>query len=64
MPKHVWIIASGLAALVLVGLLGVSCWMKDRELEQTRNGVEEAWTRLSNAEAIVAQTRETLPTAK
>ena len=64
MPKQVWIIASVLTAVIVLSLLGLSSWMRGRELEQARAELEQAkaeWQQAaSNAEAEANALKEKL----
>jgi len=64
MPKQVWIIASVLTAVIVLSLLGLSSWMRGRELEQARAELEQAkaeWQQAaSNADAEANALKEKL----
>src|ERR1041385_9044756 len=44
MPKHTWIIATILSALVIVGVIGFSAWQKSGEIDKLREELRAAQT--------------------
>lgn len=55
MPKQVWIIASVLTAVVSIGLLGFSSWVKSRNLEAARTEAAQFAAQLEETRATLAQ---------
>ena len=67
MPRQVWIIASVLTALVVIGLLGLSWWGTSRNLqaatalsEQTMAQLEETRATLAKSEAEASDLKQKL----
>jgi chemotaxis protein MotB len=55
MPKQVWIIASVLTAVVFIGLLGFSSWVKSRNLDAATAETARLAEQLDQARATLAQ---------
>jgi flagellar motor protein MotB len=57
MPKHTWIIASVLSALVVFGLLGFSMWQQERQAAQLRATVEQSRSQIDALRANLANSK-------
>src|ERR1017187_1545685 len=64
MPKEIWIIASVLTVLLLLGLLGLTSWEKKNEVEKVRAELVEAQAAAAKAEADAADLRAKLADAQ
>ena len=60
MPKETWIIAAILTAVVVVGLLGFSSCVKQRDLDQVKAELAEAKAAAAKTEAAVAELNQKL----
>lgn len=58
MPKHTWIIAAILSALVVAGIVGYSAWEQNKELARVRNALHEAQTNIETNLAQVGALQE------
>jgi chemotaxis protein MotB len=54
MPKETWIIAGVLTVLLLLGLLGLTSWEKEREVEKVRAELADAQAAATKAESEAA----------
>ena len=58
MPKHTWIIAAILSALVVAGIVGYSTWEQNKELARVRDALREAQTNIETNLAQVGALQE------
>jgi chemotaxis protein MotB len=60
MPKETWIIAAILTTVVVIGLVGFSSCVKQRELEQVKAELADARTAAAKTDAAVAELKDKL----
>lgn len=57
MPKQVWIIASVLSALVVIGVIGFSMWEQDRQSAELRATLEQSRSQIDTLKASLANSK-------
>ena len=60
MPKHTWIIAAILSALVVAGVVGYTAWEQNKELARVRDELHQAQTNIETNLAQAAALQEKL----
>jgi chemotaxis protein MotB len=60
MPKHTWIFAAVLSALVVAGIVGYSVWEQNKELSRVRDALHEAQSNIATNLAQAAALQERL----